>query len=119
MLRRLTVVAALAGVMLAISVPASARVFVGFGFGFPAPFYYPPPFYYYPPTVYYPPPGYYPPPPVGYAPAPGYAPPPAASASGQNCYVSGAALCPMDHPTTIGSTCWCTTNSGRVYGQAR
>ena len=45
------------------STPAEARVFIGFGFGFPIgfPYYYPPyPYgYYYPPPV----PAYYPPPP--------------------------------------------------------
>jgi hypothetical protein len=60
--------------------PAEARVFVGFGFGFPIGFpgfYYPPfpyPYYpaYYPPPVYYPPPPY--PPPASYQPSSGYAP---------------------------------------------
>jgi len=48
---------------------AEARVFVGFGFGFPIGFpgyYYPP----YPSPYYYPPPAYYPPPPA-YYPQPG------------------------------------------------
>jgi hypothetical protein len=55
--------------------PAEARVFVGFGFGFPIgfPFYYPPP-YPYPPPAYYPPPPYYPAP-ASY-PAPGTQPQP-------------------------------------------
>jgi hypothetical protein len=57
--------------------PAEARVFVGFGFGFPIGFpgyYYPPyPYPYYPPPVYYPPPGSYPPP-AFYQPSSGYAP---------------------------------------------
>lgn len=50
--------------------PAEARVFVGFGFGFPIgfPFYYPPPYPYPPPAFYPPPPPY--PAPVSY-PAPG------------------------------------------------
>jgi hypothetical protein len=126
MLRRLAVVGALAGVFLAVAVPASARVFVGFGFGgFGVPYYYPPPVYY-PPPAYYPPPGYYPPPPAYYAPPQGnyappanYAPQSAPGASGENCYVNGTALCPMERPSPIGSTCWCSTDSGRVYGQAR
>ena len=53
--------------------PAEARVFVGFGFGFPIgfPFYYPPYAYpYYPP----PPPPYYPAPASYPAPTPSYAP---------------------------------------------
>ena len=64
--------------------PAEARVFVGFGFGFPIGFpgyYYPPyPYPYYPPPVYYPPPpAYYPPPsfypPASYQPSSGYGTP--------------------------------------------
>ena len=43
------------------STPAEARVFVGFGFGFPIGFpYYYPPYPYYPPLAYYQPPPYYP-----------------------------------------------------------
>ena len=118
MLRRLAVVAALAGLVLAVAAPASARVFVGFGFGFPGAIYYPPPVFY-PPPVYYAPPAYYPPPPVGYAPPGAYGVPPTASATGQSCIVEGTALCPMERPTATGSTCWCTTPGGRVYGQAR
>ena len=61
--------------------PAEARVFVGFGFGFPIGFpgfYYPPyPYPYYP--AYYPRPAYYPPspypPPASHQPASGYAQP--------------------------------------------
>lgn len=53
-----------------LSMPASARVVVGFGFGVPvvpAPWYYAPP-----PVVYAPPPVVYAPPPVAVAPAPAY-----------------------------------------------
>jgi hypothetical protein len=58
--------------------PAEARVFVGFGFGFPIGFpgfYYPPyPYYLPPPPAYsYPPPAYYPP--AGYPPAGDYSAP--------------------------------------------
>jgi hypothetical protein len=55
-------VAALIGISLA--APASARVFVGFGFGVPlfAPWYYPPPVYVPPPVAYTPPPIVYEPP---------------------------------------------------------
>lgn len=64
--------------MILASTPAKARVFVGFGFGFPIGFpgYYYPPYPYYPPPPppYYPPPGYYPPPPTSYQPSAGYAP---------------------------------------------
>ena len=63
---------------------AQARVFVGFGFGFPIGFpgfYYPPyPYPYYPPPVYYPPPPY--PPPASYQPSSGYAPPAGSAPSG-------------------------------------
>jgi hypothetical protein len=74
------IIAAL-GFAAAVSAPTSAeaRVFVGFGFGFPIgfPFYYPPP-YPYPPPAFYPPPPYYPAPvsypaPASY-PAPGTPP---------------------------------------------
>jgi hypothetical protein len=66
--------------------PAEARVFVGFGFGYP---YYPAPYYGYP-GYYYGYPGYYPdpyyyayPPPAVYAPPPAvYAPPPVAATPG-------------------------------------
>jgi hypothetical protein len=94
----------------AFAIPASARVFVAFGF----PLFYPPP-------IYYPPPSYYPPPPVYYAPPPQayYVPPRIPGAAGQSCIVNGAALCPMERPTASGNTCWCSTSNGRVYGQAR
>ena len=122
--RGLAVLGVVAGICLAVAAPANARVFVGFGFPFPS--YYPPPAYYAPPPVYYaPPPAYYAPPPSYYAPPPAsYAPPvaaapPAYPVSAQSCFVNGAAVCPMEHPTATGSTCWCSTDSGRVYGQAR
>jgi hypothetical protein len=53
-------IVAVLGFAAAVSTPAAARVFIGFGFGFPIgfPFYYPP--YPYPPPAYYPPPPYYP-----------------------------------------------------------
>ena len=58
------------GLAMALPAPAQARGFVSFGIGvplFPGPSYYYPP----PPLVAYPPPA-----PVYYAPAPAYAPPP-------------------------------------------
>jgi hypothetical protein len=79
----------------------------------PPPFFYPPPFYYGPPVYYPPPPAYYGAPPLAYA-AP---PPPAATApAAQSCY-AGPLVCPMEHPSATGNTCWCTGSSGRVYGQ--
>jgi hypothetical protein len=64
------------GVAISGATPAAARVFVGFGFGFPIGF----PGYYYPPYPYpyYPPP----PPPYYYPPAPGYSPPASYQPSG-------------------------------------
>lgn len=105
----------LATATVAVSRPAEARVFIGFGF----PFYYGPPAYYYPPPVYYPPPAYYPPPPAYYAP-PTYAPPapPQYSPSSQSCLVGGTPVCPMEHPVATGSACYCTTAQGRVWGRA-
>lgn len=90
--------------------PAQARIWVGFGF----PLYYPPPAYY-PPPVYAPPPVIYaPPPPVTFTPPPSYPP----VARGQSCY-AGAYVCPMEHPTASGSTCYCPGNGGeRVWGRA-
>ena len=79
---------------------APARVWVGFGF----PLVVAPP-------VYYPPPAYYVPPPVSYAP-PQYSP------VGQSCVVSGASVCPMEHPVASGSSCYCTTSQGRVWGRS-
>jgi hypothetical protein len=107
--------------MVALPAPANARVGVGFGFPFPfvvAPpaYYYPPPPVYYPRAYYAPPPAYYygapPVPPAGYAPpAAGY------SQSSQSC-MTGPAVCPMEHPVTSGSACYCTTQQGRVWGRA-
>ena len=95
--------------------PASARVWIGFGF----PLFVGPPAYYYPPPAYYPPPYYYPPP--AYFPPPsayGGAPPSAQYApSGQSCMAAGA-VCPMEHPVASGSSCYCTTVQGRVWGRA-
>ena len=117
MLRRLAVFGALVGIVLAFATPANARVWVGigvpFGFGYYGPpAYYPPPAYYYPPppAYYPPPPAYYPPPQASYAPVP--------RPTGQSCMINGSALCPMERPTAAGSTCWCSTSNGRVYGQA-
>jgi hypothetical protein len=105
----------LAGVLM-ISGPAQARVFVGFGFplvvGPPA--YYPPPIYYPPPPYY--PPAYYPPPPAYYPPPAAYAPRPAGP-PGQACYAGGT-VCPMERPVGSGSSCYCTTAQGRVWGRA-
>jgi pimeloyl-ACP methyl ester carboxylesterase len=65
--------AAVAAMLLA-TAPASARVFVGIGVGWPG-FYYPAPYPVYP----YPPPYYYPPPPPYY-----YPPPPTSAPSATN-----------------------------------
>jgi hypothetical protein len=95
---------------------AHARVFVGFGF----PLVFGPPAYY-PPPVYYPPPPFYPPP--YYPPPPGYSAPPASymsrpgGPSGQACYAGGT-VCPMERPVGSGSSCYCTTGQGRVWGRA-
>ena len=109
--------------LVALPNPASARVWVGFGFplvvGPPA--YYPPPPYYYPPPAYYPPPPpYYGAPPyAGYAPpSPGYSQPGAQyTPSNQSC-MAGGSVCPMEHPVTSGSSCYCTTGQGRIWGRA-
>src|ERR1700739_3750139 len=119
-------VAAMIGCSAATS-PASARVWIGFGF--PGIYVGPPVYpYYYPPPAYYPP-AYYPPPPMSYAPgyAPqGYAPPgyaqphagPASSATGQMCS-AGSFTCPMDQPVASGAACYCLGNGGtRVWGHA-
>ena len=115
--RALVAVGLLLGGLLAWPAPASARVW--FGFGFPLvvgpPAYYPPPAYYYPP-----PPAYYGAPPAYYgAPQPPpYAQPGAQYApSSQSCQTGGA-VCPMEHPVTSGSSCYCTTEQGRVWGRA-
>jgi hypothetical protein len=111
-------VAALIGCFAATS-PASARVWIGFGFpgvyvGPPAyPYYYPPPAYYPPPPVYYPPPA------MSYA--PNYAPQPAGpagGAAGQICN-AGSYTCPMDQPVASGAACYCLGNGGtHVWGHA-
>jgi hypothetical protein len=105
--------------LLALSVPAHARVW--FGFGFPVPFFAPPPYYYPPPVYYYPPPGYYPPPPA-YAyrapPAPPYASLATPYAPSHQSCVTGGAVCPMEHPVAAGSACYCTTAQGRAWGRA-
>lgn len=117
----LAVVVAGLAVSALLAAPAQARVFVGFGFplSYPPPGYYPPPppIYYPPPPGYYPPPsGYYPPPPTVYAPPPAYAPVPGQPA-GQSCYAGGH-VCPMEHPVTRGSSCYCTINGSRVWGRS-
>jgi hypothetical protein len=101
---------ALFAVVVAVPGPAHARVFVGFGF----PLFVGPPAYY-PPPVYYPPPPYYPPP--YYPPPPAYYPPRSAAPTGQACYAGGT-VCPMEHPVGSGSSCYCTTAQGRVWGRA-
>ena len=97
-----------------LSQSASARVWVGFGF----PLYVGPPAYY-PPPVYYPPPPYYAPPTYYYPPPPAYSYVPPAQYRGyaQSCLVTGTA-CPMEHPVASGSSCYCTTSQGRVWGRA-
>ena len=110
------------GGLVALPGSANARVWVGFGFPFfvGPPTYYPPPAYYYPPPAYYPPPVYYGAPPP--APYPGYAVPPPGYARpgaqyGQSC-TTGGAVCPMEHPVASGSSGYCTTPQGRVWGRA-
>jgi hypothetical protein len=83
--------ALLAGALM-IPGPAQARVFVGFGF----PLVVGPPAYY--------------PPPAADAPRPGGPP-------GQACYAGGT-VCPMERPVGSGSSCYCTTARGRVWGRA-
>jgi hypothetical protein len=114
-----TLCAAMAG--LATS-PAHARVFIGIGFPFYGPAYYPPVPYYYPPPVYYaPPPVQYAPPPGQYSQAPPprqYSQAPAQGGAGQTCN-AGPYVCPMDHPTAAGSTCYCLGSGGaHVWGRA-
>jgi hypothetical protein len=112
----LAVLGALLAGILAVPGPAQARVFIGFGFPlfvgppayYPPPMYYPPPPYFPPP--YYPPPGAYSAPPASYAPRPG-------GPSGQACYAGGT-VCPMERPVGSGSSCYCTTGQGRVWGRA-
>ena len=113
------------GGLMALPRPAQARVWFGFGFPFyfAPPVYYPPPAYYLPPVYYPPPSAYYPPPaysPQGYAPPPtGYSPPaPQYSASGGQACIAGTSVCPMEHPTTAGSACYCTTQEGRIWGHS-
>jgi hypothetical protein len=93
--------------------PAQARVWVGIG----VPFVVAPPVYY-PPPAYYPPPPYYAPPPMYSPPPVSYNPPMQYSPSSQSCIVAGTSMCPMEHPVTSGSSCYCTTSQGRVWGQA-
>jgi hypothetical protein len=110
------------GGLAALPGPANARVWIGFGFPLvvgPPAYYYPPPAYYYPPPAYYPSPACYgapPAPPYGYAaPPPGYSRP--GAQYGQSC-ATGGAVCPMEHPVASGSSCYCTTAQGRVWGRA-
>ncbi len=113
-LRGALAIVAFGGVLVGPSLPAAARVWVGFGF----PLYVGPPAYYPPPVYYPPPPAYYYPPPVYYPPAAyAYAPPPQYSPSRQSCVVSGT-VCAMEHPVVPGSSCYCTTAQGRVWGRA-
>jgi hypothetical protein len=119
-LRGALAIAAFGGVLVGLSDPATARVWVGFGFPLyvAPPTYYPPPAYY-PPPVYYSPPAYYPPPAPAYYPPPAYAyaPPPQYSPPGQSCVVAGT-VCAMEHPVAPGSSCYCTTAQGRAWGRA-
>jgi hypothetical protein len=103
-----------AGGLVSLPSPASARVWVGFGFPL-----FGPPAYYYPPPAYYPPPVYYPPPPGYYGPPPAWYAPPSAqyTPSNQSCE-TGATVCPMERPVARGSACYCTTGQGRVWGRA-
>jgi hypothetical protein len=104
-----------AAALAALPTPASARVWIGFGFPL---FVGPPAYYYPPPAYYYPPPAYYYPPPAYYPPAPSYAAPSAQyTPSNQSCETGGA-VCPMEHPVAPGSACYCTTAQGRAWGRA-
>lgn len=146
--RRLRCVIALTlSVLAALASPAAARGYVGVGVGIPfygPPVYAVPPAYYAPPPVYLAPPVYvapqsYAPPtyaPQGYAPPmpqsqlpPGFIAPPGFNAPSagmypgaappQNCE-AGAYRCPMERPSSPGSSCWCSGNQGqRVYGEVR
>ena len=111
-LRRSAAVLVVSGaVAAAFAHPAEARVFVGIGFPFFAPYYAPPPVYYPPPVVYAPPP------PVVYAPPPAYSAAPSAY-PGQSCY-AGQYTCPMERPVAPGAGCYCLGNGGqRVAGRA-
>lgn len=120
-LRRSIGTVALAAALIACAAatsPASARVWIGFGF--PG-LYVGPPAYYYPPPVYYPPPAYYTPPAYYSAPQASYAPTPASPApagSGQTCYAGGY-TCPMDQPVASGAACYCLGNGGvHMWGHA-
>jgi hypothetical protein len=126
--RPIGTVALVAGLIgcFAVATPASARVWIGFGFPgvYVGPGYYPPA--YYPPPYYYPPPAYYPPasyPPAGspYAPQASYAPAqPGAepSATGQICN-AGSYTCPLDQPVASGAACYCLGNGGaHMWGHA-
>ena len=112
------------GVLMGVPAPASARIWVGFGFpiyGYGPPAYYPPPVYY-PPPAYYPPPSYYPPPPYSAAPlyappATQYAPASGAASAGQSCN-TGNTVCPMERAVPAGASCYCTTAEGRFWGRA-
>ena len=92
------------GGLVALPGSANARVWVGFGF----PFFVGPPTYYPPPAYYYPPPAYAVPPPGHARPGAQY---------GQSC-TTGGAVCPMEHPVASGSSGYCTTPQGRVWGRA-
>jgi hypothetical protein len=118
--------AALAGS--AVTTPANAwccgggwrgGVFIGIPpivVGPPAYPYYAPP----PPAYYPPPPAYYAPPPSGYAPPPtAYAPPQSDGQPGGQSCTAGPYVCPMDHPVTSGSSCYCLGNNRtQVWGRA-
>jgi hypothetical protein len=114
-LRRTVATLALCAASLALaSSPASARVFVGFGFGVPLG---------YPGWGWYPPPVYYPPPPVYYAPPAVYSPPQtysqAPAPTGQQSCYAGPYVCPMDRPVASGTSCYCVGNGGqRIWGRA-
>jgi hypothetical protein len=102
---------------IALPQPAQASVWIGFGF----PFYFGPPAYY-PPPVYYPPPYYTPPyyaspPQAYYYQRPPYSAPRYSPSSAQSC-VTGPTACPMEHPVARGSSCYCSTPQGRVWGSA-
>jgi hypothetical protein len=119
----LTALGVFLGVLMGVPAPASARIWVGFGYPiYGPPVYYPPPIYY-PPPAYYPPPPYYSPPPP-YAAAPANAPPatqyataPGVASAGQSCN-AGNTVCPMERAVPAGASCYCTTAAGRIWGRA-
>ena len=104
--RRLSLAAATvcaASAMMLAPAPAQARVFIGIGVPFFGFGYYPYPYAYSPPAYY---------PPVYYAPPQTYTPaPPTRLSSAASCN-AGSYVCPLDHPMSAGTSCYCPGNGG-------